>query len=392
MDITFMDVLWVPVLVFLSYAGAVKIGHRVGVSHKMSVQILLYHSIFCLIYIWYSLNFASDVNRYVLWAEAGEYVLRPGKGMVTAFTAIFIEGFGMSRTSAFIPFNFMGTIALIVLYSVLRPLWCESPNWRRFIPSIIVFLPGFSFWSSAIGKDAPAFLGTCLAVFAMQSPKRRWPVLLLGFCLAFAVRPYFGLMIGLAVTWSIILGSGMKMSVKIFVAGFFGAISLVVFPFVLREVGLDQANSIVDLNTFIQTRAGYNQFGGGSVDISSMSFPMQLFTYLFRPLFFDARNIFQIEASVESLVLLLIVGSNVKGIARLIFRDRTSQIQYSSVLFLVGWIMFSQITANLGISVRQKTMILPPLLVLAGTAAQLQRRRRKILPIRSLQSDRTARQ
>ena len=49
---------------------------------------------------------------------------------------------------------------------------------------------------------------------------------------------------------------------------------------------------------------------GGAVDIASMSLPMQLFTYMFRPLPMEASSVFQLASSVDNVILLylMVVG------------------------------------------------------------------------------------
>ena len=46
--------------------------------------------------------------------------------------------------------------------------------------------------------------------------------------------------------------------------------------------------------------------GGSSLDISGMSPPMQLATYLYRPLPFEAHNVTALAASLENVFLLLL--------------------------------------------------------------------------------------
>ncbi|MGC8121871.1 hypothetical protein ACP2AU_15435, partial [Marinobacter sp. VGCF2001] len=103
---------------------------------------------------------------------------------------------------------------------------------------------------------------------------------------------------------------------------------------------------------------------GGRVDIASMSLPVQLFTYLFRPLFFEARSVFALAAAIDNLILLglFVFG----GIALL--RGKKTGLGENRVFMwayaLCAWLILAMTSANLGIAVRQKWMFVPMLIFL----------------------------
>ena len=376
MDLTLADTIAIPVWAFITYATGATLGRRLRISSKMVRQILLYHTFFCAVYVWYSLNFPADVNRYILWAKNGEFGITPGSDMVVALTALMTEVFGMSRTATFLPFNLIGCVGLLILYSMLRHFWGNASGFTRYLPAIIVFQPGLSFWTSAIGKDGPAFLGACLAVYAFMDINRRYWILLLGISIAFLVRPYFGVMLLLPTVVTFLVASRTSFVTRISLGLVLVGMLAAIVPYTLAYVGLDRAQNVADVALYLETRGTYNQIGGGSVDITSLSLPMKLFTYMFRPLFFDARSLFQLVSSAENLVYLFLLLYYWKTLLREIFRNRQPLFVFSLGLFLFGWLIFAQTTANLGISVRQKTMILPAFLVIVGTCAARRGRRR----------------
>ncbi len=57
-----------------------------------------------------------------------------------------------------------------------------------------VFLPGLSFWTSALGKDSLIFLGISMVVYAGINFRKRWLCALLGIALTFTIRPHIGLL------------------------------------------------------------------------------------------------------------------------------------------------------------------------------------------------------
>src|SRR5690606_5366738 len=103
----------------------------------------------------------------------------------------------------------------------------------------------------------------------------------------------------------------------------------------------------------------------GGIDISRMSLPMKLFTYLFRPMPFEAHNLPAFAASLDNLVLLVLV---VGGMAAMLRRNATTALEANRAFLwlyvLASWVILASTTANLGISVRQKWMFLPMLVYL----------------------------
>lgn len=376
MNLSPVDIFAYPIMIILTFWIAVVAGRKLGVTQSMTLKIVLYHTFFCIVYVWYSSNYASDVNGYMFRAQYGLYNWTPGTHFVTAVTALLTQTIGLGRYSAFLPFNLLGCLSLIILYSMLRTLWQSEKGLSQYIPVVIVFLPGLSFWSSSIGKDAPALFATCLALYAFLNVSKRLHLLIFAILIAFLVRPYFALMIIGASGIALIMGSNTRAGTRLFMTALTIAAMAIVLPFSLNYVGLQDAKSLTDITEYIDLRAGYNQIGGGAVDITTLSFPMKMFTYLFRPLFYDARSLFQLVSSAENLVVLGLVIYYFRNLFSAAFRNRQPVFIYALVLFLSGWIVFALTTANLGISVRQKTMILPPLFFLIGSVVEMKYRKR----------------
>jgi hypothetical protein len=121
------------------------------------------------------------------------------------------------------------------------------------------------------------------------------------------------------------------------------------------------------LEIYVQERQGYNQDGGGGIDISSMSLPMQLFTYLFRPLPFEASNFLSLAASLDNLLLLCVFLLGVYGFLKSFKYKRNTPEHNKSLLWIFSissWLILSVTTSNLGISIRQKWMFAPILIFL----------------------------
>jgi hypothetical protein len=140
--------------------------------------------------------------------------------------------------------------------------------------------------------------------------------------------------------------------------------SFFVIPFALDYSGLGADFTIQAANDYFETRQGYNQDGGGGIDISQMSLPAQLFTYIFRPLPFEAHGFAALSASFENILLMIFF---IYSFRCYLSRVRNKKFDFSNKSFMifyaiVTWLILAMTTANLGISLRQKWMFLPMLL------------------------------
>ena len=102
---------------------------------------------------------------------------------------------------------------------------------------------------------------------------------------------------------------------------------------------------------------------GSGVDISGYPFPLKLFTFLYRPLFFDINGILAILSSFENFILVLLSFSIFRKKPISAFKKSHRIIKGGIIFFLLGSSAFSLILGNLGIMLRQKNMLMPWLIL-----------------------------
>src|SRR3546814_1251056 len=85
-----------------------------------------------------------------------------------------------------------------------------------------------------------------------------------------------------------------------------------------------------------------------------MSLPVQLFSYLFRPLPYEAGSIFGLAASMDNVILIFL--ALVSGIQ--LFKHRRKKLAGNRAFMwfycLLTWVVLAITTANLGIAVRSE--------------------------------------
>ncbi|MGP5439695.1 hypothetical protein ACTXLR_09570 [Psychrobacter faecalis] len=123
----------------------------------------------------------------------------------------------------------------------------------------------------------------------------------------FMVRPHIATVMLIAYIVYFIINSKIHVVLKLLTLPIIAFGILLSISFVQQYIGLDDAN-IDSLDSYVQTRQSYGQdTGSGSyVDISSMSYPMKMFTYSFRPLPFKAHSLVAFISSLENTILLLV--------------------------------------------------------------------------------------
>ena len=130
-----------------------------------------------------------------------------------------------------------------------------------------------------------------------------------------------------------------------------------IYKDVLNMVGLE-TDTVLTEGLNMSNRAAELSKATSGLDITTMSLPMQVFTFLFRPLFFDAPGMLGIIVSFENVFLLFItlIFLFKGGILYIIKGDFAVKTAFFS--FITVSIALAQISGNLGIAIRQKSQIM----------------------------------
>lgn len=243
----------------------------------------------------------------------------------------------------------------------------------------MLFLPNLHFWSSGVGKDTLLFF--CIALFFYSSLKasKRFIGILIALGLSFFIRPHMTLFMLLALGLGIAFDGRLKTYQKII----FTLISIVIFVnvinYVMNFVQLESLDSET-IGEYSDTRSSNlsNDRTSSSVDTSSYPYPLKVFTFLFRPFFFDANGVLGLVASVENLILFLFFIKIIRNKFLKGFKSSTYLVKASIFLFLMGALSFSLILGNLGIMLRQKTPFIM-MLIIFGFSIILTNKQRKLV-------------
>lgn len=318
------------------------------------------HLFFTFVYYFYTLNNVADSIGYYrrvlfLFNSWGETF---GQGTTFIYFTLYplVKFLGLTYFGSFFVYSFFGLLGYFYLLKVLIGI-ADATFTKWFY---LLLLPNIHFWSVAIGKDSLIFFGISFLAY-LYFFRKKWflyifPILLVAF-----IRLHILFFILLAFGFTqLFLNKRLKLFYKI-AASFFLLIALYfLFPFLMARVGFTETESLIAQFEALETT---KVEGGTSIDMSNQNLLVKWLSYMFRPLFFDANSPLLLISSVENTLWVLIFLN--------IFRRIRSKINYLYKSFF--WFSFlsiftlsipsAYILINLGIAVRQKTMVFPFIII-----------------------------
>lgn len=352
-------------LVFLlGLAVARYTGVHIGKRGWRPIFLYVYHTFWCLVFFWYSNINGADSFAYYYAGLDGEGQLRFGTDFVILIVGILVKYFSLSYLGVFLVFNILGSVGYILFDGALRFASYGSKRWLRILTTLIILLPSVSFWSSAISKDAISFMAIGAALWAAIDFDKRIKLMFLAIFLMLLVRPHMAGLLVMSLSIAMFFDRSTSAFSRLLLSAVFVAGAAVLVPFALDYAGVKGGANIESVAEFIEKRQSYTR-GAASIDIASMSFPEKLFTYAFRPVIIEARNLFEFAASIDNVILLFLFFNGVF----LSFKVSLGGL-YGNKVFMFfyaasSWSILSLTTANLGIALRQKWMFVPFIIYLS---------------------------
>ena len=329
-----------------------------------SSKIFIFRSIICLAYIpiLYSTN--SDAFGYYHSPplESGVFF---STGLIKSITYILKDNLHLTFVSCSLIFSFIGSIGSILLFSIIKDLTKNSDKKLKFLAGLIVYFPIFNLWTVCIGKDAITFTCINLIIFSFFNLNSRFLLLIISATFLSLIRTYLGLVLIFGLIISITQKASFPLFYKLF---FIGSSSIFLVILINLSSKFFPSLSLYDISERLTDYGVSTSVGSTAIDLSSSSLPMKIFTYLFRPLFFEARDLFTILMAVENTILLFVVVYplliSIKN--KKFIRFELNSLQVFLIIFLIGTtIPYSIVTSNLGMAYRHKITLLPALIYLS---------------------------
>ena len=354
----------------ITFFIVIKFIKYIKVNQKISILIFLWHSIFCFLYLNYSISNFLDATGYYYVSLIKENLEFIGNDIIIGFTAIFSKYMGFNQTSCFLVFNLFGSLGQILFYKNIQPFIQKIKSKYKLLVSLTIWLPTIHFWTAGIGKDALIYFLLNLSIFSLYNLQKRVLLLFPSLILISLIRPHIGITIFLSILIAVFFKVNLPRNYR-FILRFITIIAFFYFLNIGAEtlrIGTELSTANIDLILdTVDHHRGVTATGGSSVDMNSMNIFNRLLTYMFRPIFLiDGSSFFVFFASIDNLILFSIfIYPFVKFL--LSFKIKKLEMKpinlFVLIYTLLTWFFLSSTTSNLGLALRHKLMILPALLI-----------------------------
>jgi hypothetical protein len=339
---------------------AVLVGRWLRLPLLFTTFLYFWHSALGYFYSSYVLENGGDAFVYYQKARFEFVQADLGTDFVVWLTS-FPTSLGFTYWPLAFLYNALGAAGLVFFYAALREVAGPSPTrLTRFLIPLCVLIPSLSFWTSGIGKDSIALLSVGLFLWSVMSLGRRQPGAVFGALIMFMVRPHIAILMVIAVAAGTLFVPRLERGVRLAMLALASAAAAFAVPLALLYAGTGRFASIGE---YIGERQEQNLGGGSSIDITSMNPAFRLLSYLYRPLPTDASGVEQLAASLDNLFLIALTGVGLVAMSRAGFVRVIRAYGIPLLYGLACLLLLSQVTANLGLAMRQKWMLVPALML-----------------------------
>jgi hypothetical protein len=367
-----IDVLVFLMVLALGFGIQKSFSKNLGTEDKTNLKNLwLYHVLFGVIY-W----------AYIVYGPGGDSIgYYRASNILAPQDALYL--FSMNGPGTYgmyvlnvLPAKFMGFFGLTMVYTLLgyvgivcfymlfvNHIQFNSTLGKFKLFPLVLFLPNLHFWSAGLGKDTLLFFCIGMFFYSMQQPSKHLIKITVVMVLSYIIRPHITIFLIASFGLGYVLDGNLKMYQKVIIGGLFLLAFILLFDKIMAFLKIEDLDAKT-VNQFSESKASLLSRGntGSAVDISGYPYPLKIFTFLYRPLFFDINGVLAIVASFENLLLLVLSWKLFKLNPIKIFRAGNFILKSLFIFLIIGSLTFSLILGNLGIMLRQKNMFIPALL------------------------------
>lgn len=310
-----------------------------------------------LAYVAFASGAEADVHYY--YQEAANSGMPEGVGGTA--TVIWLawpmaSWLGLSFFSCFLPFALAGCFGFVLMAEVAARLNIKS-TWL-----MLVLAPNMHFWTSMLGKDAITYLASALLLWSWVG-RVRFSGIVCALILIGLIRPHLLILALLVLGIAVMFSRELRASKFVFPIAVVVALA-VISPWIASYVGVDSLTDLSAISDRVDVSASYYE-GGSSVDMSGLPAPLRWFAFLFRPLFWDAPNVYGMIGSVENAFWLVLCVMGLPAATMSAIRNRDSGLRLSVMLFW-AYSLFLGLAGgnNMGLAMRQKVQLMPFLILM----------------------------
>jgi len=362
-----MDLIFVLFILIVNQLFLNRIAKKYSfLSKKILLRLFFYHLFFFVVYLIYAISNGSDSLEYykeaIIIGTDWDIISFTGTQFIDNFSAFFVQT-GISYPVVMFLFAWFGYIGFVYAYVFFKEnIPVNVTVFKKFdLLTLILFFPNMHFWTASLGKGSLIFMGLMIFVCALKNPKKRYIMLLIGGYFVYMIRPpvmlfvLSGVMIGLLTGREKISIVLRLLIIVASLAFLYNATSTI-----LSSVKIESTDNVIEdfqKNTQAQSERLENSAGSG-VAMQSYPLPFKLFTFWFRPLFIDSPGVLGLFSSTENLIYLLLFLKIFNKRFLSFIRKAPYLVKMSGVTFLLASFAMTFVMSNLGIIMRQKSMVM----------------------------------
>jgi hypothetical protein len=337
----------------------------VFVNDSLLRRLFFFHLLLALVYYLYATFNPSDSIAYYLRINSNQRgeTWSAYYGVSTKFIEWvgypFIKFLNFSYEACMALFAFFGFVGFTYLYIFFKEhIRFKHTLFGFDLLTLIFFLPNLHFWSSSFGKGSIILTGIGLFFFGISKIRTRWVAILVGGFIIYHVRPHVMLVILVSSAIGFMFTTkGVSLPIRVLFLMSASVAFYFIYSDVLSLVGIDE-EEFISQGLDLTRRATELTDATSGINIASYSLPLQIFTFLYRPLFFDAPGILGLIVSFENVFYLLLTLRlfNFSGGNFLVTSNFLVKTAFFS--FLTVTVALAQISGNLGLAIRQKSQVM----------------------------------
>ena len=282
---------------------------------------------------------------------------------------------GVNELAAFFVFAWLSWLGAIFFYRAFCVTFPEGGHRRYAL--MIFLLPSLLYWTSDVSKESVVMISLGIATLGtarvLARQRRGYPLIALGTAMGILTRPDEFAILFVCFTVALFFRAQdsqratraiRRLGTFIFMGVILGVAALLTAKFVhSNSSGVHSLSGLLNKAHVNNSGAG---LGTTDVPYSSdpLLYPRDVYEVLFDPLPVTARTVTQLVAATENTVILVLVLTSLRRLRLVLRAGRERAYVLLCTAFTLAFIYAFAALANLGLITRERTLMLPFLLVL----------------------------
>jgi len=220
------------------------------------------------------------------------------------------------------------------------------------------FLPNMHFWTSGIGKESLVFFGLASVFYTLSSKNITSLSFIFGSLLVFAIRPHIAMIVLSSTVIVYIFRKDILFKRRLIIASLSSLLIVGLLYIVFQMTHIRYLNW-ERINYFNEYSILSFRYSGSYVPMLEYNWFYKLFSFYFRPLFYDVNSVLGFLVSIENAFILFIHCLAFFFMLRFNSIHYTEWVKYVFVFTIICGLIYVQRYANLGIFIRTKIMFQP---------------------------------